>query len=95
MKHIRPLPRPIPPYCLNCNYYYEKGPGIIREVSPVGKVYLTIDKILVQIISVALDVFKWNVTVVLYKCHFIISYKKIVIIMYFKKRRGQESSHIL
>ena len=23
-----------PPYCLNYNYYYEKGPGIIREVSP-------------------------------------------------------------
>ena len=41
-------------------------------MSAVGKVYLTIDKILVQIISVALGVFKWNVTVVLYKCHFII-----------------------
>ena len=48
-------------------------------MSAVGKVYLTIDKILVQIISVALGVFKWNVTVVLYKCHFIISYLKIVI----------------
>ena len=22
------------PYCLNYNYYYKKGPGIIREVSP-------------------------------------------------------------
>ena len=35
-------------------------------MSAVGKVYLTIDKILVQIISAALGVFKWNVTVVLY-----------------------------
>ena len=41
-------------------------------MSAVGKVYLTIDKILVQIISAALGVFKWNVTVVLYKCHLII-----------------------
>ena len=42
-------------------------------MSAVGKVYLTIDKILVQLlISAALGVFKWNITVVLYKCHFII-----------------------